>query len=114
MVDFADLARRITRHVRREGLVAPSFRCPPRLIGADRTIRRRQEGAVVSVRVHDRPLAAVLADMIEGVIVTNHLATPRSDRARADLWGLLESSTRSAAATSGRPRESASTARRAA
>lgn len=92
MIDFAELARRITRHARRQGLVAPSFRCPPRLVGADRTIRRRRDGAVVSVRVRNRPLAAVVADMIEGVIVTNQLVTPLSDRVRADLWDLLDPS----------------------
>ena len=89
-VDFAQAARSITRHVRGRGLSAPSFRCPPRLVGADRTIRRRQDGAVVSVRVRDRPVAGVLSDMIEGVIVSNQLASPHSDRVRADLWALLD------------------------
>lgn len=115
MVDFAELARRITHHARRHDLVAPSFRCPPRLVGADRTIRRRRDGAVVSVRVRNRPRAAVLSDMIEGVIVTNRLVTPRSDRVRAQLWE-LGTPTASSSATGHPigPDESASVAGRAA
>jgi hypothetical protein len=84
--DFAVAARTLTREARRSGLVGPSFRCPPRLVGVDRTIRRRGDGAIVSVRVRGRPWPAVLADMIEGVVVTNRLDPPQSDRLRAELW----------------------------
>ena len=94
-IDFAQAARSITRHVHGHGLSAPSFRCPPRLVGADRTIRRRGDGAVVSVRVRDRPLAGVLADMIEGVVVANRLVSPHADRMRADLWAVLGSAPQS-------------------
>jgi len=31
---------------------------------------------------------AVLADMIEGVVVANRLQPPHADRLRADLWEL--------------------------
>ena len=85
-VDFASAARTLTREARRRGLVGPSFRCPPRLVGVDRTLRRRADGAIVSVRLRGRPWIAVLADMIEGVVVANRLAPPQSDRLRADLW----------------------------
>lgn len=88
--DFATAARTLTREARRHGLVGPSFRCPPRLVGVDRTIRRRGDGAVVSVRVRGRPWAAVLADMIEGVVVANRLDPPESDRLRADLWSACD------------------------
>lgn len=84
--DFAHAARRLTTMARAEGLVAPGFRCPPRLIGVDRSLRRRGEGAVVAVRVRDRPVVAVLADMIEGIIVVNGLRSPESDRVRAGMW----------------------------
>jgi len=83
---FADAARTLTRDARRRGLVAPSFRCPPRLGGADRTLRRRPGGGVVSVRVRERPWPAVLADMIEGVIVVNGLSPPAATRVRTELW----------------------------
>ena len=88
-VDFAQAARALARAARIRGLVAPSFRCPPRLVGADRTIRRRPDGAVVSVRVRGRLRHAVFADMIEGVVVANGLTTPHADRLRTELWESL-------------------------
>lgn len=45
---------------------------------------------MVSVRVRDRPIVGVLADMIEGVVAANRLTTPQSDRLRADLWEVVE------------------------
>ena len=92
--DFAAAARTLSSEARRRDLVGPSFRCPPRLVGVDRTIRRRPDGATVSVRVRGRPWPAVLADMIEGVVVTNQLTPPQSDRLRTELWtacGTLDS-----------------------
>jgi hypothetical protein len=86
---FADAARTLTREARRRGLVAPSYRCPPRLVGADRTLRRRSGGAVVAVRIRGRPWPAVLADMIEGVIAANRLTAPVATRVRTDLWELV-------------------------
>jgi hypothetical protein len=88
-VDFAHTARTLSRAARSLGLDAPSFRCPPRLVGIERSIRRRPRGAVVSIRVKNRPLAAVLADMIEGVVVANRLAPPHADGARTDLWSVM-------------------------
>jgi hypothetical protein len=87
-VDFAGAARALAAEARRRGLVGPTFRCPPRLVGVDRTIRRHRHGAIVSVRLRGRPWVAVLADMIEGVIVVNRLVPPRSDRVRAELWSV--------------------------
>jgi hypothetical protein len=91
-VEFAAAARALTREARRQGLIGPSFRCPPRLVGVDRSIRRRGDGAVVSIRLAGRPRGAVLADMVEGVVVTNRLRPPQSDRLRSELWTALESS----------------------
>lgn len=85
-VEFAAAARNLTREARRRGLVGPSYRCPPRLVGVDRTIRRHDDGATVSVRLRGRPWVAVLADMIEGVVVANRLQSPHADRLRSDLW----------------------------
>lgn len=84
--DFAAAARILAREARGRGLVGPSYRCPPRLVGVDRTIRRRPDGAIVSVRLKGRPWPAVLADMIEGVVAANRLTPPRSDRLRTELW----------------------------
>ncbi len=89
-IDFATAARTLTREARRRGLIAPSYRCPPRLVGVDRSIRRRPSaGAVVAVRVNGRPLAAMLADMIEGVVAANRLVAPHTDRLRAELWATM-------------------------
>jgi hypothetical protein len=85
-LEFASAARTLGREARRRRLVAPNFRCPPRLVGVDRSIRRRPDGAVVSVRLRGRPWVAVLADMIEGIVVANGLGPPQADRLRAELW----------------------------
>jgi hypothetical protein len=98
-VEFASAARAITREARRRGLLAPSYRCPPRLVGVDRSIRRRPDGAVVSIRLRGRPRTAVIADMIEGVVVANGLRPPQADRVRTELWTAMEAAVaRSAAA----------------
>ena len=88
-IRFADAARVLTRAARRRGLVGPSFRCPPRLVGVDRTLRRRSGAPVVAVRVRGRPWPVVLGDMIEGVIVANALPAPAATRLRTELWGLF-------------------------
>ncbi len=85
-VDFAAAARTLAREARRRHLVGPSFRCPPRLVGVDRSIRRRPNGVVVSVKLRNRPWVAVLADMIEGVVVANRLGSPDADRLRSAMW----------------------------
>ena len=92
---FAHAARTLTREARRRGLVGPSFRCPPRLAGVDRTLRRRPGGGVVAVRVRGRPWPAVLADMIEGVIAVNGLTPPRATRVRTELWDAVTGPARS-------------------
>lgn len=86
---FAEAARALTREARRQGLVAPSFRCPPRVLGVDRSLRRRPDGGVVAVRVRGRPWQAVLGDMIEGVVVLNDLDVPAATRLRTELWQQL-------------------------
>jgi hypothetical protein len=88
-VDFSQAARLLAREARRHGLVAPSYRCPPRIVGVQRTLRRHAGGAVVAVQVRDRPWLAVVSDMIEGVVVANRLAPPAADRLRTDLWDAI-------------------------
>jgi membrane protein implicated in regulation of membrane protease activity len=82
---FATAARVLGREARARGLAAPGFRSPPRLEGADRTLRRRVRGGAVAVRVRGRPWAAVLADMIEGVVVLNGLVGADADTVRGAL-----------------------------
>jgi hypothetical protein len=87
-VDFASAARALTAAARTRRLIGPSFRCPPRLIGVDRSLRRQAGTVIVSVKIRGRPWAAVLADMIEGVVVANRLQPPHADRLRAELWSV--------------------------
>jgi len=82
---FADAARRLGAATHAVGLTVPAFRCPPRVAGADRTIRRYPGGAVVSVRLRGRPFEAAVADMVEGVLVTNRVPEPDLPRVRSTL-----------------------------
>jgi molybdopterin-binding protein len=75
---------------RAAGLVVPAFRCPPRVAGARRTLRRYPGGAVVAVLVKGRPFAEVAVDMVEGVIVVNRLATDAATRMRPVLADAVE------------------------
>ena len=85
-LEFAHAARLLAGAARRLGLMAPSYRCPPKVVGVQRTVRRHSQGAVVAVQVKDRPWLAVLGDMIEGVVVANRLTPPQADRVRDQLW----------------------------
>jgi hypothetical protein len=89
MVRFTSAARLLGHAARELGLVGPGFRSPPRLVGADRTLRRRRDGCTVAVRVRGRLWIAVLADMVEGVVVANRLRGPSADRAREALWAAV-------------------------
>ncbi|MCJ7439908.1 MAG: hypothetical protein MUP97_19385 [Acidimicrobiia bacterium] len=82
---FADAARRLGAATRAGGLVVPAFRCPPRVPGATRTVRRYPGGAVVSVTLKNRLRDEVAADMVEGVLVVNHLEGEAALRFRTAL-----------------------------
>ena len=82
---FAAAARRLGDTARAAGLAVPAFRSPPRVAGAERTIRRYPGGTVVSVQLRDRSREAVAADMVEGVVATNRLTGDAALRARTLL-----------------------------
>jgi hypothetical protein len=82
---FAETARRLGASARAAGLAVPAFRCPPRVPDAARTIRRYPGGTVVSVRLRDRRFDEVVADMVEGVLVTNRLDGEPALRFRTTL-----------------------------
>lgn len=82
---FSVLARVLADEARRRGLRPPGFRSPPRLPGARRTIRRSGDAAVVAVSRADRPADAVVADMVEGVLVANGVTGADADRWRDEL-----------------------------
>lgn len=89
-LQFAAAARDLATAARLRDLVVPGFRSPPRIPDAHRTIRRRGAAPSVAVLLRGRPWSAVLADMIEGVVVANGLAGLRADRVRAALWLAVE------------------------
>ena len=90
-VRFAATARLLGRAARQEGLSVPGFRSPPRVPSSERTVRRSADGtATVAVRLRDRPWLAVIADMIEGVVVANELTGSSADQCRTALWSAVE------------------------
>ena len=86
---FAEAARTLGAATRAAGLSVPAFRCPPRVAGATRTIRRYPGGTVVSVRLRGRPFEQALADMVEGVLVANRVDAPAQPHFRALLLDAL-------------------------
>jgi hypothetical protein len=87
---FVHAARSLGALARSRGLVAPSFRSPPRILGVSRTLKRWDAGAQVAVLVRGRPWAAVLADMVEGVVAANKLKGLTADRLRTELWQVCD------------------------
>ena len=90
---FWELARRVAAEARRHGLVAPGFRTPPRLPGALRTVRRTPGGALVAVAWRGRPAVAVLADLVDGLVLVNGLAGAEAADCRRRLWAGLDAET---------------------
>lgn len=86
---FADVARRLGAATHSAGLAVPAFRCPPRVPGATRTIRRYPGGAVVSVRLRGRPFTDVVTDMVDGVVAANRVPDADASRVRASLHAAL-------------------------
>jgi hypothetical protein len=87
---FTVMARAVAAESRRLGLRVPSFRSPPGLDGAPRTIRRRPDAATIAVAIRGRPVADVVADLIEGVIVTNGLRGDAAVRCRRRLTASVD------------------------
>lgn len=86
-LQFAGTVRTLSAAARARGLIVPSFRSPPKVPGVERTVRRRADGsATVSVVVRGRPSEAVVADLIEGIIVANDLPGGEATRVRTQLW----------------------------
>jgi hypothetical protein len=84
---FAAVARELSESARRQGIAVPAFRSPPRGPGVRRAIRREPDGsATVSVALRGRPALAVVADMIDGLVVACVLAGMEAGAARDELW----------------------------
>ena len=97
-VQFGEIARNVSNRARSLGLSSPVFKSPPRIVGVSRTVRRRDDGqAVVAVAFRNRPTGAVIADLIEGVLVVNELDGAQACRLRDDLWAPFSDSIKLAA-----------------
>ena len=84
---FAATVRTLASAARARGLAVPGFRSPPRVPGADRTVRRSADGrSTVAVVVKGRPYQAVVADLIEGIVIANDLDGTEATRVRTRLW----------------------------
>ena len=95
---FATTVRTLAAAARARGLSVPGFRSPPKLAGADRTIRRHGDGsATVAVVVKGRPFQAVIADLIEGLVLANDLEGAEATRVRTFLWEAVVTAQASAA-----------------
>src|SRR3954452_4390096 len=93
-LDFSHAARSVADAARRAGWQVPSFRSPPRLAGVQRTMRRRADGSlVVAVRIHGRPWPAIVADLVEGVVVANGFDGAAAQSCRERLWAAVSSTT---------------------
>ncbi|MCU1355001.1 MAG: hypothetical protein JWM89_419 [Acidimicrobiales bacterium] len=97
-LQFAATVRTLGAAARQRGLVVPGFRSPPRVPKAERTIRWGNDGsATVAVTVKGRPYQAVVADLIEGLVVVNGLDGTEATRMRTHLWEEVVSAHRAAA-----------------
>jgi hypothetical protein len=96
---FADAVRLVAAEARALGLEVPGFRSPPRLPGADRSLRRRPGATpAIAVRLTGRPFDAVIVDMVEGVVVANELAGRRAADVRERLHDAASRGSATAAA----------------
>jgi hypothetical protein len=96
---FAAAVRALANEARKLGLEVPGFRSPPRLAGADRSLRRRPGATpAVAVRLVGRPFEQVAADMVEGVVVANGLTGPKAGEVRQRLLAVLRTDDGAAAA----------------
>jgi hypothetical protein len=91
---FTTTARAVAAEARRLRLRVPSFRSPPKLRGAARTIRRRADDATIAVVIRGRSEADIAADVIEGVIVANGLKGDAAVRCRRRLAASVEATLR--------------------
>jgi hypothetical protein len=86
-VDFAESVRLVCSAARSNELAVPAFRSPPRISGVDRSLTRSPAGeAVVSIRLANRPLVAVQADLIDSVLHVNRTPPEVARRFRAAAW----------------------------
>ena len=87
--EFAAAVRVVAEAARRRGLSVPVFRSPPGLPELDRSLRRTASGTVVAIRLGDRPVASIQADVVDGVVVANRLSGREASGFRRAAWAAL-------------------------
>lgn len=86
-MQFASAGRMLADRARDLGISAPTFRSPPRLAGVRRSVTRHGDRSVtVAVVVRDRPPAAVVADMIDGIVLASGAPGVAACRLHDHLW----------------------------
>lgn len=86
-LEFAEAARQMGHTIRANNHEVPTFRSPPKAPGQLRSLRRRSDGSVtISVALRGRSMAAILADMIDGVVAANELDGTSATSLREELW----------------------------
>lgn len=89
--DFAAIGRVLTNAAGRRNIEGPTFRSPPRIPGVQRSVTRNRDGSVtVAVAVRHRPLLAVLADMIDGVVLASGLKGADAGSFYNELWSTAQ------------------------
>ena len=96
-VMFSTIVRAVSQEARQLGLMVPGFRSPPRVAGADRTIRRRAGETTIAVRLRGRPFADVAADVVEGILVANRVVPSHTRKVRRQLLSAIEATMPAAA-----------------
>lgn len=86
-LEFARAARQISQAARMARYEVPAFRSPPKVPRCRRSLKRRTDGSItVSIQIKGRPFAAIVADMVEGVLAANELTRADADRLADMLW----------------------------
>lgn len=84
--EFASLALQVSPAARANGLAAPTFRTPPKKVGALRTLKRLSDDAVVvAIAVRGRSASEVVNDMVDGVLSANCVSVGRARQRSALL-----------------------------
>lgn len=86
---FSETVRILSGVARQHGLQPPAVRSPPADPTCDRSIRRRDTGVTLAVRLSDRPFPAVCADLVDGYLTVNGVTGHAAEEVRRDMWAAL-------------------------
>jgi hypothetical protein len=88
-IEFATIVRDVSVTARANGWNMPSFRSPPRRLGAKRTIRKLASGTtVIAIQLRNRNDSDVINDIIDAVIRANDFTPAQAEQCRRLLASL--------------------------